>query len=395
MTTYTNEYRISLWLAEFSDRETEQSFQRHFQHILTRQLRFALIVWALLLMLFAIPDYQTIGARPAFFYLLAYRMVISLALTIIILNIRRDTSLFRLSYAVTPVIIAGFSGFMLLFIYRPDAVSWTVGVIMLMIISLLMFMPIRFNLAFCSAAYGVAITLLTRYVMGSSRANLIGLFFILMLPLVVGAVTARRLAFLQRKQFTLLAKTAKINRELEREIQQRLKLEAALKELAATDPLTGLYNRREYEMLFGHEIERARRMNTALSICIVDLDHFKRVNDTYGHGVGDDVLRRTAAICRKNLRTVDIIGRLGGEEFIFLLPETTIDQAVVIGNRLLEALSTTDIDAGVTTIRITATIGISQLLPGDQDFNTLIQRADTALYRGKVAGRNRVEVNLM
>jgi diguanylate cyclase (GGDEF)-like protein len=148
-------------------------------------------------------------------------------------------------------------------------------------------------------------------------------------------------------------------------------------------------------MLFGHEIERARRMNTALSICIVDLDHFKRVNDTYGHGVGDDVLRRTAAICRKNLRTVDIIGRLGGEEFIFLLPETTIDQAVVIGNRLLEALSTTDIDAGVTTIRITATIGISQLLPGDQDFNTLIQRADTALYRGKVAGRNRVEVNLM
>lgn len=252
MTTYTNEYRISPWLAEFSNWETEQSFQRHFQHILTRQLRIALIVWAILLMLFAIPDYQAIGARPAFFYLLAYRVLISMALTVIIINTRRDTSLFRLSHIITPVIIAGFSGFMLLFVYRPDAVHWSVGVIMLMIISVLMFLPIRFNLAFCSASYGVVITLLTRYIMGSSRTNLIGLFFILMLPLVVGAVTARRLAFMQRKQFALLAKTARINRELELEIQQRLKLEGALKELAATDPVTGLYNRREYEMLFGH-----------------------------------------------------------------------------------------------------------------------------------------------
>lgn len=136
-------------------------------------------------------------------------------------------------------------------------------------------------------------------------------------------------------------------------------------------------------------------MNTDLSICIIDLDHFKNVNDTYGHVVGDDVLRQTAAICRKHLRTVDIIGRLGGEEFVALLPETTIHQAMMIGNRLLEALSTTDIDTGATVIRITATIGISQLLQGDKDFNAIIQRADTALYRGKEAGRNRVEVNLM
>ncbi len=395
MTTHTNEYRISRWFAEFSDPGTEQSFQRHFQHILNRQLRIALVVWALLLLVFAIPDYQVIGARPPFFYLLAYRVVIALALFIIILNIKYDTSLFSLSYAVTPVVIAGFSGFMMLFFYRPDAINWTVGVIMIMLISLLMFIPIRFSLAFLSAVCGVIITLLTRFVMGSSKANLIGLFFILMLPLVVGATTARRLAFLQRKQFALLSKTAKINQELEREIQQRLKLEATLKELAATDPLTGLYNRREYEMLFAHEMERARRLHTALSVCIIDLDHFKKVNDTYGHGVGDDVLRRTAAICRKNLRTMDIIGRLGGEEFIILLPETAIDQAVLVANRLLSELSATDIDTGASVIRITATIGISQLLPGDQDANAIIQRADAALYRGKEAGRSTVEVNLI
>lgn len=363
--------------------------------MLNRQLRMALVFWAVLLLLFALPDYQYLGATRPFFYLLAYRVAIAVVLLVIVLNIHYDTNLFRMSYAVSAAAIAGFSGFMLLFVYRPDAIVWTVAVIMLMILALLLYVPIRFSLAFCCAACGVVITLVTRYVMGTSTANLIGLFFVLMLPFVVGAATARRLAFLQRKQFALLAKTAKINGELEREIQQRLKLEAALKEQAATDPLTGLYNRREYEMLFGHEIERARRTNTALSVCIVDLDHFKKVNDTHGHGVGDDVLRRTAAIYRNNLRTMDIIGRLGGEEFIILLPETTIDQAVFIGKRLLSELAATDIDTGATTLRITATIGISQLHPNDQDFNTIIQRADAALYRGKEAGRNRVEVNLI
>ncbi len=390
-----DEYRISRWLAEFSDPATEQSFQKYFQSLTNRQLRVALMIWAFMQLFFAVPDYQALGASREFFYLLAYRIAIVLPLLAIIVNIKTDGVMDRIHYAIMAVAIAGFTGFMLLFVYRSDIVNWVVGVIMLMIIGLLMYIPIRFCLAFSAALYGAIITLATRYAMGSSRYNLVGLFFLLMLPFVIGAATARRLAFLQRSQFALAAKTAKINQELENEIQQRLKLEATLKELAATDPLTGLYNRREYEMLFAHEIERARRMNTALSVCIVDLDHFKNVNDTYGHGVGDEVLRRTAKLYRDHLRTMDIIGRLGGEEFIILLPETSIENAVAVGHRLLEALAATEIDTGTAVINITATIGISQLLPGDRDFNTIIQRADAALYRGKEAGRNRVEVNLI
>ncbi len=395
MSTLTHEYRISRWIAEFTDPETEQSYQKYFQRLTNRQLRAALIAWALLMLLFAVPDYQALGTGRDFFCLLAYRVAMSVMLLAIIFNIRSDTSVFRISFPIAAAAIIGFTGFMLLFVYRPDVVNWTVGVIMLMIIGLLVFMPIRFYLAFFAAFYGVVITLITRYAMGSPNANLIGLFFLLMLPFILGAATIRRLAFLQRKQFALASKTAKINKDLEYEIQQRLKLEATLKELAATDPLTGLFNRREYEMLFMHEIERAKRTNTVLSICIVDLDHFKKVNDTYGHGVGDDVLRRTAKLCREKLRTMDIIGRLGGEEFVILLPDTTIENAAAIGNRLVEVLAATDIEAGASTIKITATLGISQLLPGDPDFNAVIQRADAALYRGKAAGRNRVEVNLI
>ncbi len=388
-------YTISKWLAEFADRDTELAFQEHIQHMINRQLRIVLIVWAVLLLLFAMPDFQALGVTRPFYYLLAYRVVIALALLLVVLNIKSKTDFFKISYIVTAIVIVGFTGFMLLFYFRPDIVTWIVGVIMIQIIALMMFIPIRFSLAFVGGLYGVVITLATRWAMGSSKANLIGLFFVLMLPFVLGAATAMRLGISQRKQFALLSQTAKINQELALEIDRRRALELKLTEMAATDPLTGLYNRREYEMLFTHEIERARRADTPLSVCIVDLDHFKKVNDTYGHGAGDEVLRRTAGLLKDKLRSMDIVGRLGGEEFIILLPQTTIDQAAMIGNRILEALAATDIDTGAAIIRITATIGISQMIPSDPNFNAIIQRADEALYRGKETGRNRVEVNLI
>ncbi|MDI6743421.1 MAG: GGDEF domain-containing protein, partial [Smithella sp.] len=135
----------------------------------------------------------------------------------------------------------------------------------------------------------------------------------------------------------------------------------------------------------------ANRMNTPLSVGIIDLDHFKQVNDTYGHAAGDEVLRRTARLFRENLRTMDVVGRWGGEEFIIMLPEIAIDQANMTCNRLLKAFGATDIDVGSASIKITATIGITQLLPGDK-IDEVIRRADEALYKGKEAGRNRVEI---
>jgi len=147
-------------------------------------------------------------------------------------------------------------------------------------------------------------------------------------------------------------------------------------------------------MLFEHEIERARRMNVSLSLGLIDLDNFKKINDTYGHSVGDDVLRRTADLLRNNLRAMDHIGRFGVDEFIILLPDTGIDQAVVISDRFLKELTATDIDTVVSKIRITATAGITQLLPNDKDINSIIRRADAALYKGKEAGRNRIETGM-
>jgi diguanylate cyclase len=263
---------------------------------------------------------------------------------------------------------------------------------MIQLIALLVFIPIRFIMTFSAALYGVLIIVLTGYLRGYSTSNLISLFVILLLPVGVGALTIHRLGVMHRREYALWIQSQTINRQLEEEINRRIKLEAALKEMAATDPLTGLYNRREYDMLFQHEMERANRLNTPLSVGIIDLDHFKQVNDTYGHAAGDEVLKRTARLFRENLRTMDVVGRWGGEEFIIMLPEIAIDQAQMTCNRLLTALAATDIDVGSASIKITATIGITQLLPGDK-MDEIISRADEALYKGKEAGRNRVEIN--
>jgi len=117
------------------------------------------------------------------------------------------------------------------------------------------------------------------------------------------------------------------------------------------------------------------------------------VNDTHGHTAGDAVLRCVADVCRRNLRAIDIVGRLGGEEFIILMPECDIDQANILGNRLLKMIESAVVDANTASIRITATIGITQLFPDDKGIEVIISRADDALYRGKRAGRNRVEIN--
>jgi len=393
MTTPSDEYRISWWLGEFASRKTELAFQKYMQDIINRQLRIVLLVWGGLLLLFAVPDWTALGLTQPFYHLLSYRLIIVLALVAVVLSIKPETDFFTISYVIAVIVVAGFSGFMMEFYYRPDIAIWTIGVIMIQIMGLFMFIPIRFNLAFAGGLYGVVITMVTRQVMGTSGADLIGLFFLLMLPFVLGAATALRLNFLQRSQFILLSQTETINQELELEIDRRHKLELKLKEMAATDPLTGLYNRREYEMLFAHEIERARRLDSPLSVCIADLDHFKEVNDTYGHDAGDEVLRRTARLIRDKTRSMDIVGRLGGEEFIILLPEASRNQAAMIGNRILEALASTDIDVGTAIVRIKATIGVAQLLPDDRDFNAAIRRADAAMYRGKEAGRNRVEID--
>jgi len=164
-----------------------------------------------------------------------------------------------------------------------------------------------------------------------------------------------------------------------------------VKKLARRDQLTGLYNRREFEERFGDEFERARRYDMDLSVMMLDLDHFKEVNDTYGHAAGDDVLGEVGRVMRESTRRVDVAGRYGGEEFTMVLPETDRSNTRRLAERLREAIAdlTFESDDG-ETFGVTASIGVTEYQSGDEDHEDVIKRADEALYRAKRGGRNQV-----
>nr|WP_247739941.1 GGDEF domain-containing protein [Endozoicomonas sp. G2_2] len=178
--------------------------------------------------------------------------------------------------------------------------------------------------------------------------------------------------------------------QAEAEIERRRALESELRRQARTDPLTGASNRRDYEALFAQESRRARRYGRPLSVCVLDVDHFKHVNDTYGHGAGDTALIHVADICRTEMRGADLLGRIGGEEFLLILPETSRDDAVEFAERLRLRLGAATIQTGAHVFQITVTLGVTALTASDQDITDLIHRADGALYAGKDGGRNQV-----
>ena len=161
--------------------------------------------------------------------------------------------------------------------------------------------------------------------------------------------------------------------------------------LAMTDALTGAANRRSLERSGQIAIADARARGLPVSALTLDIDHFKAINDRHGHAIGDEVLRRVAAVCQQALRQFDRLGRIGGEEFVAVLPRTPMLAAEPVAERLREAVQTLDLSAIAPELKVTVSIGVAEFRPDDGDFSALLKRADAALYRAKAGGRNRVE----
>jgi diguanylate cyclase (GGDEF)-like protein len=173
------------------------------------------------------------------------------------------------------------------------------------------------------------------------------------------------------------------------DITERKRLQEALERQALRDALTGLLNRRAFMDLAEQEVLRARRHHQSLTLLMLDLDHFKRVNDVHGHHAGDKVLQEFAALCRQTIRRSDSVARLGGEEFAILLPQTAPSGASLVAERLQAAIRRARVTCEGTTLSFTASIGMAALLPDDEDIDALLRRADGKLYRAKELGRDR------
>lgn len=170
---------------------------------------------------------------------------------------------------------------------------------------------------------------------------------------------------------------------------RRYESETALELASNTDSMTGVSNRRHFMPLLRQEIIRSHRLGHRISLLMLDIDHFKKINDTHGHPTGDLVICTLANICRKASREIDVVARLGGEEFAILLPETGLQEALTVAERVRAAAENTSIESlNGEALRFTVSIGIAEQPPGEKSEEKLIGTADAALYQAKTSGRN-------
>jgi len=207
--------------------------------------------------------------------------------------------------------------------------------------------------------------------------------------LLLGAVEQQHDEALKTELLKVTGDMSVMMRESARNNRELKKANETIQRLARTDALTGLANRRTLEETFQREIARASRLGENLSLLVADLDHFKSINDTYGHVAGDQVLVAAASVFGSHLRPYDLAARYGGEEFVLLLPGTATSEAHTIAERIRSEIEIVSVDN--CPRRVTLSLGIATWLPGETQ-EQFISRADAALYLAKAGGRNRVEI---
>lgn len=385
-------YDISKWSAEFVDPSVERDYRSHMQLLIARNLRVVLRVWAVSLLVFGLLDFEALGWTADFYILAACRVLQASLLIGLSVMLHWRPQLGSDGRAVTVLEIIGMLLFLPIYFKRPDIAAYTVVIVAFMLLAMFLFVPNRLKLTCIAAIAILALMLGAIIIKGVGGDVLVGAVFVLTLPTVVGFFASQQLQTVQRRQFAMYSAAERANRELQREVERRRVLEEELKRQATTDPLTGLFNRRQYEMLFGRERERCRRQGATLCLAMADLDFFKALNDELGHDNGDIALQHVAQLFSTQLREGDVVGRFGGEEFVILLPDTPITAAECVIERLRLALETTPVMLNGEPRQITATFSVSAVADDETEIVETLRRVDEGLYAGKRAGRNRVMV---
>ena len=199
-------------------------------------------------------------------------------------------------------------------------------------------------------------------------------------------IDLRRMGELRQKVGVLKSNFNNLKKEVDSARQRADHLEQEL----LLDPLTGIYNRRAYDKHVKEELQRYQRYNQQFSMLLFDVDHFKRINDTYGHAIGDRCLKEIINRIKTILRESDFLARVGGEEFVVILPGTGETQAVDVAEKVRRAVEKTEFIHNNETLPITISVGVTAVQPSDHSPDTLFQRVDNAMYEAKNTGRNRV-----
>ncbi|WP_228716849.1 GGDEF domain-containing protein [Billgrantia pellis] len=350
-----------------------------------------LIVAALVFGMFVISDYYYIGVSTELYLLLAMRTLVIVSCVILAFVLGRwgsYTSNVWL-HALPLWILA--TGIILIVPLRPDSLATQVTAVVVATMAFYLLIPNLLPVVAIASFYlNMGFLAATAMVADISAVVALRILLLLIMANVVGFFALLRLEKLQRGQFALLQEERVQNQQLMDEISHRKSLEAQLRRVAERDALTGLDSRSHFMERARELLLRSQHQQAPFSLFMIDVDHFKAINDTWGHSQGDRVLSAIATTCRRSLRPQDVIGRFGGEEFIVALPDTRLKDARVVAERLQKEVAELLVIEELPDQRLTVTIGIAGVLHEKADLEALVNQADQALYAGKHNGRNRV-----
>ncbi|MFC4539034.1 GGDEF domain-containing protein [Chromohalobacter sarecensis] len=374
---------------------SEYSFEAMYRKSIKTRGRFesclSLILVSLVFGMFAITDYHLLGLSREYYLLITMRTVVVSLCLFLAFIIGRWGSYSRQAWLhALPLWILA-TGIILIVPLRPDSLFTQVTAVVVATIAFYLLIPTLLTVAMFASLY-LSIGFLVAAVLFAEIGPVVTLRIALLLIMtnVVGFCALLRLEVLQRKQFALLHEERNQNRLLLKEIAHRKSLEAQLRMVAERDALTGLDNRSHFMKRAEALLQRSRLEKVPFSLFMIDVDHFKSINDTWGHTHGDWVLTKIAAACAQSLRPTDVIGRFGGEEFIVALPNTGPEDAQIVAERLKKRVAELPLKEGMSELCLSVTIGIALAHPEEADLESLITRADQTLYVGKRDGRNRV-----
>lgn len=350
-----------------------------------------LIVAASVFGMFAISDYYYTGVSTKLYLLLAMRalVVVSCVILAFVLGRWGNYTSNVWMHALPLWILA--TGIILIVPLRPDSLTTQVTAVVVATMAFYLLIPNLLPVVAIASFY-LSMGFLAAAVMVVDIPAVVALRIMLLLIManVVGFFALLRLEKLQRGQFALLQEERVQNQQLVEEISHRKSLEAQLRMVAERDALTGLDSRRHFMKRAQELLLRSQHEQAPFSLFMIDVDHFKAINDTWGHSQGDRVLSAIAGTCMRSLRPQDVIGRFGGEEFIVALPDTDLEDARMVAERLQKEVAELPVMEKIPDHRLTVTIGIAGVLNEKTDLDSLINQADQALYAGKHDGRNRV-----
>ncbi|PYE34461.1 diguanylate cyclase (GGDEF)-like protein [Idiomarina fontislapidosi] len=384
-------YNISWLTGQFKESEQEARYRESIKLTVRRDTRLALIIVALIFAMFTITDYNLLGDTSGFYALAAMRISVVLACIALAVIIGRVGCLSSrpLLHAIPLWILA--TGIVVIIPLRPESLLTQITAVVVATMAFYLLIPNVLSIATCASVFlsvgfiSAAVIFVDVPITTTMRLTLL-----LAMANIVGYCALLRLELLQRRQFSLLNDEREQNARLQQEVEHRRALEAQLRMLAEQDALTGLATRSHFIKRAEGLLRSARHDNSAFCILMIDIDHFKRINDSWGHMQGDIVLKQVASTLRCALREVDVIGRFGGEEFIVAMPNIECQQAISVATRLKSCVATIELAEPLDGISLSVTIGIA-VKRDETMLDELIQQADEMLYKGKRSGRNRVE----